>query len=114
MIKGVEGRVRKILEKHEQTRDDDMKLFAYMILDTMNFNKSYIESLSAEDIIYKIHNGKFPHFTSILRCRQKLQEKCVDLRGKLYDKRKKHAETVKEEIINFEPKSNQKNLFGGI
>ena len=114
MIKGVEGRVRNILEKHEQTRDDDMKLFAYVILDYFNFNKNYIDSLSANDVIGKIYNNKVPHFTSILRCRQKLQEKSPDLRGKLYEKRKKHAEKVKEEIQNFEPDTGQKNLFGGI
>ncbi len=111
MIKHVQARVRNILEKYEQTRDDDMKLFAYMILDTLNFNKNYIDSLSAEEIIFKIHNGKIPHFTSILRCRQKLQEEVPELRGKLYTKRKKHAEKVKEEIKNFEPGTNQKSLF---
>tara|TARA_Y100000593_G_C4310942_1_gene338317 strand:+ start:2390 stop:2734 length:345 start_codon:yes stop_codon:yes gene_type:complete len=114
MIKGVEGRVKNVLEKFEQTRDDDMKLFAYIIIDFFNFNKSYIESLTANDVIGKIHNGSIPHFTSVLRCRQKLQEKIPELRGDLYDKRKKHAEKVKEEIKNFEPETGQKNLFGGI
>ena len=113
MIKGVEGRVRNILEKYEATRDDDMKLFAYVILDFYNFNKSFIDSQTANDVIGKIFHGSIPHFTSILRCRQKLQEKDSTLRGKLYSKRKKHAETVKEEIKTFEPQSNQKSLFGG-
>tara|TARA_R100000808_G_C2145305_1_gene153114 strand:- start:630 stop:974 length:345 start_codon:yes stop_codon:yes gene_type:complete len=114
MIKGVEGRVKNILEKFEETRDDDMKLFAFIIVDFFNFNKAYIESLTANDVIKKIHNSSVPHFTSILRCRQKLQEKCPDLRGKLYEKRKKHAETVKKELNSFEPETGQEKLFGGM
>ena len=111
MVKHVQARVRNILEKYEQTRDDAMKLFAYMILDTMNFNKNYISSLTAEEIIFKIYNNKVPHFTSILRCRQKLQEEVPELRGKLYEKRKKHSEVVKQEIKDFKPETNQKSLF---
>ena len=111
MIKGVEKRVKNILKRFELAKDDDMKLFALLILDNLNFNKSYINSLTADDIIKKIYNSDIPHFTSVLRCRQKLQEKCPGLRGKLYERRIKRAEVIKEEIINFEPETDQSNLF---
>ena len=114
MIKGVVGRVKNILEKYPQARDDDMKLMAFAIYDFYNWNKHYIRSKSAEDVCNDIYKGNVPHFTSILRCRQKLQEKCPDLRGKLYEIRKKHAEKVKEQIQEFEPETEetQTNLFG--
>tara|TARA_Y100000593_G_C4304836_1_gene335206 strand:+ start:519 stop:872 length:354 start_codon:yes stop_codon:yes gene_type:complete len=111
MIKGVEGRVRNILTEYPLTRDDDMKLYAMMIVDMYNFNKPFIQSQSADDLIKKIYNGNTPHFTSVLRCRQKLQETCPELRGKKYIERKKHAEKVKEELKRFEPDTGQGSMF---
>tara|TARA_Y100001938_G_scaffold130909_1_gene187382 strand:+ start:3136 stop:3483 length:348 start_codon:yes stop_codon:yes gene_type:complete len=113
MLKGVEGRVKNILEKYPQARDDDMKLMAFMIYDFYNWNKHYINSKSAKDVCTDIYQGKVAHFTSVLRCRQKLQEKCPELRGKLYELRKRRADIVKEQIKEFEPEyvETQTNLF---
>ena len=113
MIKGVEGRVKSLLIKFAFTRDDDMKLFAMIIHDFYNFNQNFVDSQTASNLIEKIYYGKIPHFTSVLRCRQKLQEKCPELRGKKYEARLKHAETVKEEIKSFEPAERQGDLFNG-
>ena len=110
MIKGVEKRVKNILKRFELAKDDDMKLFALLILDHLNFNKSYINSLTADDIIKKIYNSDIPHFTSVLRCRQKLQQLYPRLRGKKYDQRHRRSTTIKEELKHW-INEDQQNLL---
>lgn len=114
MIKGVEGRVRHILTTFPEARDDDMKLFGMIIYDFYNMSRELLESKTGFELMGKIFHSKVPHFTSVLRCRQKLQEKDVTLRGKKYEARLKHAETVKKQIKEFEPvkpKKPQGELF---
>ena len=114
MIKGVEGRVRHVLTQFPETRDDDMKLFAMIIFDFYSMSRTLLESKTGYELMGKIFHSKVPHFTSVLRCRQKLQEKDVTLRGKKYESRIKHAETVKKQIQEFEIEKDesQKDLFG--
>ncbi len=114
MIKGVEGRVRHVLTQFPETRDDDMKLFAMIIYDFYSMSRNLLESKTGFELMGKIYHSKIPHFTSVLRCRQKLQEKDSTLRGKKYESRLKHAETVKKQIQDFtpeKPKPPQKELF---
>mgnify|MGYP003132751080 CR=1 FL=1 len=113
MIKGVEGRVRHILTNFHETRDDDMKLFGMIIYDFYNMSRNLLESKTGFELMGKIFHSKVPHFTSVLRCRQKLQEQCPDLRGKKYNDRKKHAEKVKQELKAFESEDGQGDLFNG-
>ena len=99
-IKKVEDRVRIILEEKPHTRDDDMKLYAWII---SKFYGQYLGTMPAKELIDAMYHSKIPHMTSVLRCRQKLQEMHPSLRGELWYKRHKMKEQVKlelQEIIN--------------
>ena len=105
-IKKVEDRVRIILEEKPHTRDDDMKLYAWII---SKFYGQYLGTMPAKELIDAMYHSKIPHMTSILRCRQKLQELNKSLRGKKYEERQLRSQKVKEAMINWD--DNQGNLF---
>ena len=105
-IKKVEDRVRIILEEKPHTRDDDMKLYAWII---SKFYGQYLGTMPAKELIDAMYHSKIPHMTSILRCRQKLQELNKSLRGKKYEERQLRSQKVKEAMINWD--DNQANLF---
>ena len=105
-IKKVEHRVKEVLEENPYTRDDDMKLYAILIT---KFYGPYIESMPAVDLLRSMYKSKIPHISSVLRCRQKLQELNKDLRGKKYEQRQLRAQKVKEAMVNWD--DDQANLF---
>ena len=105
-IKKVEDRVRIILEEKPHTRDDDMKLYAWIISKCYG---QYLGTMPAKELIDAMYHSKIPHMTSILRCRQKLQELKKSLRGKKYEERQLRSQKVKEAMINWD--DNQANLF---
>ena len=106
-IKKVEYRVKEVLLEKAETRDDDMKLYAYLI---SKFYGPYIETMPAKELLTAMYNSKIPHLTSVLRCRQKLQELNRNLRGRKYEERQLRAEKVKEAMITWE-NDDQGNLF---
>ena len=105
-IKKVEDRVRLVLEEYPYTRDDDMKLYACII---SKFYGQYIEHMPAKELLQSMYHTKIPHLTSVLRCRQKLQQENKSLRGKKYEERQLKSQKVKEAMINWD--DNQANLF---
>ena len=105
-IKKVEHRVKEVLEENPYTRDDDMKLYAWIIT---KFYGPYIDSMPAKELINSMYHTKIPHLTSVLRCRQKLQQENKSLRGKKYEERQLKSQKVKEAMINWD--DNQANLF---
>lgn len=108
-IKNVESKVRGILENVSAARDDDMVLFACIISDKLG--KRRCEDMNGWEMLQMISRTKVPHFTSVLRCRQKLQEKNKDLRGEKYLKRtKQYKEEVRIEMRNWDS-SEQKKLW---
>ena len=105
-IKKVEHRVQEVLEEYIHTRDDDMKLYSILI---SKFYGPYIKSMTAVDLLKSMYESKIPHMTSVLRCRQKLQELNKDLRGKKYEQRQLKSQKVKEAMMNWD--EDQANLF---
>ena len=106
-MKSIEERVTKILKEVPSTRDDDMKLYALVL--RRFYIPNIIQEMSALDLLNSIWKSKVPHFTSILRCRQLLQQHNEELRGDQYSERQKKSKEIKSEIINWKP--GQADLF---
>jgi len=96
-IKNKEFIVKDILTKHPKTRDSDSLLLSFIWVYQAG-GKDYIQDISMRDFISDFIGKRFAEPSGITRCRRKLQEHYPELRGKLYDKRHKMEESVKEEI----------------
>jgi len=98
-VKKYEDQIRSLLEKNVHLRDSDMKLLSsvwYYQLKKFGFNP---ETMSAMQLMKMVAEDKLANPSSIRRCRAKLQELHVHLRGKRYTDRKKNQTTeVKNEI----------------
>ena len=77
-MKSVEDRVIQVLKDTPITRDDDMKLYSLVL--RRFYIPNIIQEMSALDLLNSIWKSKVPHFTSILRCRQLLQQHNEKLR----------------------------------
>jgi len=99
MIKNLEDKIRDLLIKHPETRDNDQMLVSLTWF--YHIGRDEVKSLSAWDLLTKLSKNKLPNAESIRRCRQKLQEHDEDLRGKKYKERHKLECEVKEEIKNW-------------
>ena len=84
-----------------------MKLYALVL--RRFYIPNIIQEMSALDLLNSIWKSKVPHFTSILRCRQLLQQHNEELRGDQYSERQKKSKEIKSEIINWKP--GQSDLF---
>ena len=84
-MKTIKEKVEFLLVNYPLLRDDDFRLisnyFAFLMKDKIN-------NMSAKDFLQLFSEGKLPHTESIRRCRQKLQEENIKLRGKNYTERK--------------------------
>ena len=99
MIKNLEDKVRDILIKHPETKDNDQMLVSLSWF--YHLGRDKVKSLSAWDLLTKLSKNKLPNAESIRRCRQKLQETDESLRGEKYKERHKLELEVKEEIKNW-------------
>jgi len=86
------AKVKVILQDFPGARDD------YAELD----HRFYPKGLSTHEFFKKIHNGDLPSMESVHRARRKIQEDHPRLRGETYNKRKRKADGVTENI-NIEP-----------
>ena len=84
--------VKKIMTKHPETRDDDMKLYAVIVF--------YKIRLSTDVTFYDAmsHHKKYnlPSYESVTRARRKVQENEESLRGKKYSDRLKRQEEYRD------------------
>lgn len=89
----------ELLRKKPELRDDDHKLYAYVLgsLKILEKEKKY----TGLDILKMIGSGVFIDYESVRRCRAKLQQEHIFLRGKKYDDRQKFCKEVKKEVLNF-------------
>ena len=99
MIKNLEDKIRDILIKHPETKDNDQMLVSLSWF--YHLGRDKVKSLSAWDLLTKLSKNKLPNAESIRRCRQKLQETDESLRGEKYKERHKLELEVKEEIKNW-------------
>ena len=106
-MKKVEERVKQILVEIPETRDNDMKLYSLVLRRVYG---PHIETMSALELLNAMWKSKIPHLTSVLRCRQLLQQHNKALRGEKYHERQNRSIDVKEEIKNWDNK--QSEMFG--
>jgi len=109
--KTIEDKVRRILELSPITRDNDRILLAAYWNEQCG-GSDRTKQINANDFLVKLKNDNLDNPVTIWRTRQKLQELYPELRGKSYKVRKSHANTVKEEIINWNAENKkQEGLF---
>lgn len=75
--------VEKALKEHECTRDDDHKLFVWVVY----YIKPELLKQSFQNAFWNASENGLPSYESITRARRKAQEKHPDLRGKAWEKR---------------------------
>ena len=91
-ISHIKNLVKEILENYSETRDNDNWLLVKI------WNKKLPNIKFVTTLEMALIQGVLPHFESIRRTRQKLQQEYPHLRGKRYNIRhtKEIAETEKE------------------
>ena len=88
----IKEKVKNLLEKYPHLRDSDEKLTA---------NVWFAESQGVDDkfkFLELYAAGRLTNAESIRRCRQKIQEEYVHLRGTLYCKRQLNQDKIKEQL----------------
>ena len=87
LSKPIRNKVASLLTKYEKTRDSDdylVALYWYEELKAVNIAMN----LTALQLLEEISKGKLTNFDTITRCRRKIQEENVSLRGDKYQNRK--------------------------
>ena len=93
MIKDRYEWVKDKLTKFPKLRDSNERLYYNYLLDIgYDVNKSF------KEILKDMENRSIPYIDSFGRASRKVQENHPHLRGRLYKKRKRKEEEVKDEI----------------
>ena len=93
--------IAELLEDHPHLRDNDNQLIATI------WRQYYIDlDISVRDItglmlLQDFAKGKLASTESLVRCRRKLQEARVELRGELWESRHKEQANVIEQVRTF-------------
>ena len=111
----IRNAVRKFLQIEPTLRDDDNRLLSNIWHNHLNMTRRYSFTEEEWEGVMKflkiIADGDMPHWESVRRCRQKLQEDNPDLRGRLWDKRHKAEKSVKAEIRRWDQPEHQEALL---
>lgn len=93
-LKTIESVVRAALEKHEETRDDDMLLY----LKVCNAFKRNVDMATFSEVMTRYKFLGLPNFESVGRTRRKLQANNPDLMGtaRIQQLRAKREQTFKK------------------
>jgi len=88
--------VRDLLIKHQELRDNDSQL----ILNVWAKQRPDLteETTRFKDFAILFREGLLASTESIRRVRQKMQEEHPELRGKKYNQRHEHQDSIKEEL----------------
>ena len=103
MIKDLETKVVRVLREVPQARDNDNMLVVMIWNDELGGN-NYTHNITAFKLLSMISNGYLSNFGSISRCRRKVQEVNVELRGSKYDARHRLEDKVKDELRKWDSK----------
>lgn len=90
-------RIQNLLEKVPSLRDNDLRLIANIWVAEIG-GKEKAHKITAHDFLEKYSKGSLTNPESVRRLRQKIQEENPLLRGNLYEKRQKHANSIKNQI----------------
>jgi hypothetical protein len=96
-MKKIKDKVRFLLEKYPALRDSDTRLYATYVSFEIG-GKDVLSKMSGYALLTEIAKGEITHFESIRRCRSKLQEQDVSLRGEKYDERKRGGDDMRGNI----------------
>jgi len=97
---GIKEKVQKLLAEYPHLRDDDNKLIANIWTSELGGTR-HIKTITGYDAMSVLASSQLTNSESIRRCRQKIQEHNVHLRGKSYKKRKDNQDPFKDELDNF-------------
>lgn len=97
-LKQTKDKVRLLLEQSPHLRDDDNRLIANFYYHESQHNLLHISAL---DFLHDFAEGKLTNPESIRRCRQKLQEDCPELRGKLWHEKQHAGNEMRKEVFNL-------------
>ena len=109
-IKNVKKKVTQVLERHPQSRDNDMSLLAIVWNDELG-GKDATDTMSAFELLCLLSRKEISNPVSLWRCRQKVQEENESLRGDKWKARQEHSKNVVEEIRSCDVPDNQGELF---
>ena len=109
-IKNVKKKVTEVLERHPQSRDNDMSLLAIVWNDELG-GKDITDTMSAFELLCLLSKKEISNPVSLWRCRQKVQEENESLRGDKWKARQEHSKNVVEEIRSWDVPDNQGELF---
>lgn len=102
MIKGLKHLVRHFLLKNEEIKNNDNVLLANIWFDELKRHGINSKEMNAYEFLAYFAKGQLQNPTSIVRCRAKLQEEDIMLRGKKYNERKNKLQNrVRTEIRNW-------------
>jgi len=93
MVKDKWEWVKKKLTKYPKLRDSNERLYYNYLVDS-----GYDTGKSIKQFLKDMECRKIPYIDSYGRTSRKIQEEYPELQGKLYGKKKKRAEKVKQEI----------------
>ena len=94
-LKQAKDKVKALLIKSPELRDDDNRLIASYYYHESEYN---LLKITALDFLSDFAEGKYTNPETIRRCRQKLQEQYPELRGKLWEEKQCAANEVKKEV----------------
>jgi len=100
-IKANKELITSLLSRHPHLRDDDSKLLATVWKIILQYDGTDIKVISGYDLLKEMANGQLPSTESVTRCRRKLQEENISLRGELWKKRHQEQVNVKDQIIKW-------------
>tara|TARA_R110000824_G_scaffold109467_1_gene257041 strand:- start:3763 stop:4185 length:423 start_codon:yes stop_codon:yes gene_type:complete len=110
-FKNITNKVEFLLRERPELRDSDNKLVARIWYEHIkNTNPVPVDKITAVNLLMAIGQGELPAWSSIVRCRRKIQELNEGLRGKLYEQRQDSQKNMIKNVRNMEIKYNR----GGI
>ena len=92
--------VTGLLKKHSRLRDSDNLLVS--TLWWKYYGDQHCRHATIMSLLTDLSSDKLPSFETVSRCRRKLQEEIVSLRGDKWHKRHDAEETVKKELKEME------------
>ena len=96
--KQIREKVRGLLEKHPELRDNDRRLCSNLWARDLKFAfQKPLNEISAKEFLQAYANGALSHSESIRRQRQILQQNHEELRGESYKERTEVIEQIERE-----------------
>lgn len=96
-VKKHEKEITYFLKNKPHLRDNDLKLLATIWWNDVKYKGLDTNTMSAQELLQMLADGKLSNPSSIRRCRAKLQEQNPELRGQRYKDRKNEQQS---EVIN--------------